>query len=215
MIDVKMVTQALGELDEDRVLAALTEFVASGPTEEEALSVVNACQQGMAVVGDLFEKGEYFVGDLIFAGELMTKAIDTIKPVLQGASSSKIGKLVLGTVQGDIHDIGKNIFKSLAESAGFEIYDLGVDVAPESFVDKAREVQADVVGMSGVLNLATEPMKETVDSLKAAGLRNSVKVIIGGNPVNSEVCKNVEADAFATNAAQGVKICQGWVKKHE
>jgi hypothetical protein len=132
MIDVKMVMQALGELDEDRVIAALTEFVASGPTEAEALNVVNACQQGMAIIGELFEKGEYFVGDLIYAGDLMTRAIDIIKPVLQDTSSSKIGKIVLGTVKGDIHDIGKNIFKSLAEAAGFEIYDLGTDTPPES-----------------------------------------------------------------------------------
>ncbi|MGD0153836.1 MAG: cobalamin-dependent protein [Thermacetogeniaceae bacterium] len=212
MIDVKLVTQAMGELDEDRVMAALAEFVASKPAEEEVLSVVNACQQGMAVVGDLFEQGEYFVGDLIYAGELMTRAVDIIKPVLQGASSSKVGKIVLGTVQGDIHDIGKNIFKSLVEAASFEVYDLGTDTSPERFVDKAREVKADIVGMSGVLNLATTAMKETVDKLAAAGLRDDIKVIIGGNPVNSEVCKYVGADAFSTNAAQGVKICQGWVK---
>ncbi len=212
MTDVKLVAQAMGELDEDRVMAALTEFVASSPNEAEALSVVNACQQGMIVIGELFEKGEYFVGDLIYAGELMAKAIDMIKPVLKGTGSSKVGKIVLGTVQGDIHDIGKNIFKSLVESAGFEVYDLGTDTPPERFVDKVREVKADIVGMSGVLNLATTAMKETIDRLAAAGLRDDIKVIIGGNPVNGEVCKHVGADAFSTNAAQGVKICQGWVK---
>lgn len=212
MVNVQLLTQAVGELDEDRVMALLTEFVAATPTAEEALSVLNACQQGMNVVGELYETGEYFVGDLIFAGELLTKAVDLIKPVLRGEGAATIGKIVLGTVQGDIHDIGKNIFKSLVESAGFEIYDLGVDTSPEAFVVKAREVRPDVVGMSGVLNLATAAMKNTVDALKAAGLRDGVKVLIGGNPVNSEVCKNVGADAFTTNAAQGVKICQGWVK---
>ncbi len=212
MVNVQLLTQAVGELDEDRVMALLTEFVAAMPTAEEALSALNACQQGMNAVGELYETGEYFVGDLIFAGELLTKAVDLIKPVLRGEGAATIGKIVLGTVRGDIHDIGKNIFKSLVESAGFEVYDLGVDTSPEAFVAKAREVGADVVGMSGVLNLATAAMKNTVDALKAAGLRNGVKVLIGGNPVNSEVCRNVGADAFTTNAAQGVKICQGWVK---
>jgi methanogenic corrinoid protein MtbC1 len=212
MVNVQLLTQAIGELDESQVIAVLTEFVAATPTAEEALNVLNACQQGMNVVGERYETGEYFVGDLIFAGELLTRAVEMIKPVLQGAGTATIGKIVLGTVQGDIHDIGKNIFKSLVEAGGFKVYDLGVDTSPEAFVAKAREVGPDVVGMSGVLNLATTSMKNTVDALKAAGLRDGVKVLIGGNPVNSEICKNVGADACTTNAAQGVKICQGWVR---
>jgi dimethylamine corrinoid protein len=212
MVDLKLVTKAMGELEEEQVMTALEGFMASNPTEEEAMKVVGACQQGMSRVGDLFDQGEYFVGDLIFAGELLNSAIKTIKPALQGKSSAKVGTIVLGTVQGDVHDIGKNIFKSLAESAGFEIYDLGIDASPESFVDKVKEVKADIVGMSGVLTLASESMKRTVDSLKKAGLKDGVKIIIGGNLVNSDVCQHVGADAFTTNAAEGEKICQGWVK---
>lgn len=120
MVDLKLVTKAMGELDEDQVVSALTDFMASDPSREDTLKVMSACQQGMSLVGDLFDQGEYFVGDLIYAGELLTKAIETIKPALKGESVAKIGKMVLGTVQGDLHDIGKNIFKSLAESAGFE-----------------------------------------------------------------------------------------------
>lgn len=212
MIDVKLVTQAVGELDEDRVITALKEFVASSPTEDEALSAVNACQQGMAIVGDLFEKGEYFVGDLIFAGELLTRAIDTIKPVLQGKSSSKIGKIVLGTVRGDMHDIGKNIFKSMIEGAGFEVYDLGIDQPTENFVQKIKEVNPDIVGLSGVLTTALDSMKVIVDGLKKAGLRESVRIIIGGSPVTKEANESIKADAYTTNAAEGVKICRQWVK---
>ncbi|HHV34587.1 MAG TPA: cobalamin-binding protein [Syntrophomonadaceae bacterium] len=212
MVDLKLVKKAMGELDEDQVMSALNEFMKSNPSEEDTLKVMNACQQGMSVVGDLFDKGEYFVGDLIYAGELLNKAIDTIKPALEGKTSAKVGKMVLGTVQGDMHDIGKNIFKSLAESAGFEIYDLGIDTPPEDFVSKVKEVKADIVGMSGVLTLASNAMKETVDSLKNADLRENVKIIIGGNLVTNDVCSHVGADAFTTNAAEGVKICQGWVK---
>ncbi len=212
MADLNLLTKAMGELDEDQVMSTISDFMASNPSKEDTLKMMNACQQGMAVVGDLFDSGEYFVGDLIYAGELLTKTIETIKPALKGESSAKVGKMVLGTVQGDLHDIGKNIFKSLAESAGFEVYDLGIDTPPEDFVNKAKEVKADIVGLSGILTLASESMKNTVDSLNSDGLRDKVKVIIGGNLVTSDLCSFVGADAFTTNAAEGVKICQGWVK---
>jgi dimethylamine corrinoid protein len=212
MIDLKELTQAVGELDEDKVNELLAEFVNSNPTEEEAQEVVNACQQGMGTVGDLFEKGEYFVGDLIFAGELLTDAINKLKPVIGNKSASSVGTIVLGTVHGDLHDIGKNIFKSMAEAAGFTVHDLGTDQPVSAFVDKVKEVKPEIVGMSGVLTLAIESMKYTIEGLKEAGLRDNVKIIIGGNPVTKEACDYVGADAFTTNAAAGVKICQGWVK---
>ncbi|NLN07875.1 MAG: cobalamin-binding protein [Firmicutes bacterium] len=212
MFDAEQLKQAVGDLDEDKVMEILREFVATNPSQEEAQQAVAACQSGMAIVGDLFEKEEYFVGDLIFAGELLTNAIEILKPVLGTASSAKIGKIVLGTVAGDLHDIGKNIFKSMAEAAGFEVFDLGIDQPPANFVNKVREVKPEIVGMSGVLTLALESMKDTVDALKEAGLRDSIKIIIGGNPVTKEACEQIGADAFTTNAAEGVKICQGWVK---
>lgn len=212
MADLQLIRQALGDLDGQRVLKLIEDFVTTKPSEAQALEVVDACQQGMGTVGDLFERGDYFVGDLIYAGELLTKVMDLLKPVIRGESASKVGTIVLGTVKGDIHDIGKNIFKNLAESVGFEVCDLGVDVPPGSFAEKVKEIKPDVVGMSGVLTLATQSMKETVDALKAAGLRESVKIIIGGNHVTSDVCQYAGADAYTTNAAAGVKICQGWVK---
>lgn len=212
MTDLHVLTQAVGELDEPQVIEILNEFVASNPSGQEAQQVVNACQQGMALVGDLFEKGEYFVGDLIFAGEVLSAAIDTLRPVLSGESTSKIGKIVLATVEGDLHDIGKNIFASMVEAAGFKVYDLGIDQSASAFVEKVKEVKPQIVGMSGVLTLALDSMKNTVDALIEAGLREEVKIIIGGNPVTEEVRQHVGADAFTTNAAEGVKICQGWVK---
>ena len=210
-MDLKALTVAVGELDEEKVIADLEAFVATNPSEEEAQKVVAACQAGMAKVGELFEQGEYFVGDLIFAGELLTNAIDILKPVLGSSDSSSVGAIVLGTVAGDLHDIGKNIFKSMAEAAGFEVYDLGIDQPAGAFVDKIKEVKPAIVGMSGVLTLALEAMKETVDALNEAGVRDDVKVIIGGNPVTKEACEQIGADAFTTNAAEGVKICQSWV----
>lgn len=211
-IDLQALTQAVGDLDEELVEKMLSDFVASNPSKEEAYQVVTACQQGMAIVGDLFESGTYFVGDLIFAGELLNNALNILKPVIGGESAQKVGKIVLGTVEGDLHDIGKNIFGGMAEAAGFEVYDLGIDVSPQAFVEKVKEVNAQIVGMSGVLTLALDSMKNTVDALKEAGLRDEVKVIIGGNPVTAEACQQIGADEYTTNAAEGVKICQGWVK---
>lgn len=208
MLDLKVLTQAVGDLEEEDVMDLLNEFVESNPSEQEAQEAVAACQGGMAIVGDLFEKGEYFVGDLIFAGELLTEAINVLKPVLGNGETAVAGTIIIGTVHGDLHDIGKNIFKSMSEAAGFQVIDLGIDVAPEIFVEKAKEYKPFVIGMSGVLTLAIDSMKETVDALKAAGIDS--KVIIGGNPVTKESCEFVGADKFTTNAAEGVKICQAW-----
>lgn len=212
MADFKKLAELLGELDEDGVLAFVNDLVKSGAGEEEGFKAVAACQEGMAIVGDLFEKGEYFVGDLIFAGEILTGALGALKPILSGAAKSSIGRLVLGTVHGDLHDIGKNIFKNMVEIAGFEVFDIGIDQSPEAFVEKIKEVKPQVVGMSGVLTLALDSMKDTVDAIKAAGLRDSVKIIIGGNPVTKEACEQIGADAFTTNAAEGVRISTAWVE---
>lgn len=209
MLDLKALTQELGDLEEDLVMDRLNDFIASNPSESEALAAVEACQAGMGIVGDLFEKGEYFVGDLIFAGELLTEAINILKPALGSGASVQIGTILLGTVQGDLHDIGKNIFRSMSEATGFEVVDLGIDVKVDAFVKKALEIKPQIVGMSGVLTLAIDSMKETVAALKAADV--NAKVIIGGNPVTQKVCEFVGADAFTTNAAEGVKICQSWV----
>ncbi|AOY74765.1 cobalamin B12-binding domain-containing protein [Clostridium formicaceticum] len=210
-MDLNALTHAVGELDEDEVLEMLNEFVETSPSEEDAQKVVNACQQGMAIVGDLFDKGEYFVGDLIFAGELLTSAIETLKPVIGSGTTEKVGRIVLGTVEGDLHDIGKNIFRSMSEAAGFEVYDIGIDQSADAFLEKVKEVKPQIIGMSGVLTLAIDSMKNIIDEIKKEGLRDDVKIIIGGNPVTKEACEHVGADAFTTNAAEGVKICQDWV----
>jgi len=166
----------------------------------------------MAIVGDRFEKGEYFVGDLIFAGELLTESIDLLKPVLGSNQSERVGKIVLATVRGDLHDIGKNIFKTMAEAAGFQVIDLGIDQSEEMIVEKIRDENPDILGMSGILTLSLKSMKDTVEALKSAGLRDSVKIIIGGNPVTKEASDDIGADAFTTNAAAGVKICLDFLR---
>ena len=211
MIDTAKLKQTVGELDEGTVNKMLDEFLASKPSGDDAKKVVEACQQGMEVVGNNFEKGEYFVGDLIFAGELLTACIDKLKPLLGSGGGGERGVIVLGTVEGDIHDIGKNIFKGMAEAAGFKVVDIGIDQKAEVFVQAVKENKPKIVGFSGVLTLSIDSMKKTIEAFKGAGLRDGVKVIIGGNAVNPEACAYVGADAWTRNAAEAIKTCGGWV----
>ncbi|MPW26290.1 cobalamin-binding protein [Alkalibaculum sp. M08DMB] len=207
------ITSALGELDEELLFRLINEYLSSDPSEEKANKIISYCQEGTKIVGERYHMGEYFVGDLIFAGELLTEVIDMVKPYLIHESSEYIGKILLGTVHGDLHDIGKNIFKSMCEAAGFKVYDIGIDQKESTFVQKVREIKPDIVGMSGILTVAIEAMKETVDALKEAGLRDNLKIIIGGNPVNIEASNYIGADAFSVNSNEGVNICIDWMKE--
>jgi methylmalonyl-CoA mutase cobalamin-binding domain/chain len=211
MIDTATLKQIVGELDEDSANEMLDQFLASNPSGDDARQMVEACQQGMEIVGSKFESGEYFVGDLIFAGELLTACIEKLKPLLGSGGSGNKGIIILGTVEGDIHDIGKNIFKGMAEAAGFKVVDIGIDQTPAAFVEAAQENKAQIVGLSGVLTLSIDSMKRTIEALKDAGLRDSLKVTIGGNAVSPEACAFVGADAWSKNAAEAVKICGSWV----
>lgn len=211
MIDLNKLTAIVGDLEEDAMISMLNDFVASNPSAAQGQEVINACQAGMGIVGERFEKSEYFVGDLIFAGELLTEAVEILKPVIGGDNSKTIGTIVLGTVLGDLHDIGKNIFKSMAEAAGFKVYDLGIDVPPSAFVEKVKEVKPEIVGMSGLLTIAIDSMKDTIEALKAAGLRDKVKITIGGNIATKEISEYVGSDGYSDNASIGVKICKSFV----
>ena len=213
MLDLQTLTQAIGELDEEKALALLRDFIAGNPTEAEAGEALTACQKGMGIVGELFEKCEYFIGDLIFSGELLSGAVDILKPVIGGKRGRSAGKIVLGTVHNDIHDIGKNIFKSMSEAAGFDVYDLGIDVPVETFVEIVREVRPEIVGLSGVLTLAINSMKDTIDGLRDAGLRDNVRIVIGGACASSDAMIVSGADAWSANAAEAVDICLNWVDK--
>ncbi len=211
MIDLDALAQAMSDLDEGAINEAVKKVMAKTDNADDAQELIKAFQQGMNKVGERFDTGEYFIGDLIFAGEILQEAMDELKPALSGDSLEKRAKIVLATVEGDLHDIGKNIFRTMAEASGFEVFDLGINVPVKIIVDKVKEVNPEIVGLSGVLTLALDSMKETIDILKAEGLRNDLKVIIGGVPVNENVCQRVGADDFSTNAADGVKICQRWV----
>ena len=207
MIDFENLATAMGELDEDTV----KEILEAIDNAENANAAMEACQRGMDTVGKLFEEGEYFVGDLIYAGELMTDAVEVLKPFLAGAeeTGSKT-KMILCTVKDDLHDIGKNIVRSMLEANGFDVLDLGIDCPAEKVVETAKAEGIKIVALSGVLTLALDSMKATVDAIKAAGL--DCKVIIGGAPVSAEACKNIGADEWAHSPQKTVATCKAWAE---
>ena len=207
MIDFEALAAAMGELDEDTV----KEILKSVDSVDAANAAMEACQKGMDTVGKLFEEGEYFVGDLIYAGELMTDAVEVLKPFLAGAESTgSKTRMILCTVKDDLHDIGKNIVRSMLEANGFDVLDLGIDCPAEKVVEAAKAEGIKIVALSGVLTLALDSMKATVDAIKAAGL--ACKVIIGGAPVSAEACKNVGADEWAHSPQKTVATCKAWAE---
>jgi methylmalonyl-CoA mutase cobalamin-binding domain/chain len=207
VVDYEKLEQAMVDLDEQAVLD-LMGAVAAG--EGDAALALEACTKGLDSVGRLYEEGSYFIPDLIFAGEVMTKAAEIVKPLLSGGGDKNLGAMIFATVKDDLHDIGKNIVKAMMDAAGFEVIDLGVDVAPEAIVAAAKEHGAKVIGLSGLLSLAIGSMKDTVDCFVAAGIRDDVKIIIGGNPVSEDTCQLVGADGWARSPHKGVQICKAW-----
>ena len=206
-MDFEKLAEAMGELDEDRV----KELLGAVDSPEAANSAMEACQKGMDKVGKLFEEGEYFVGDLIYAGELMTVAVEVLKPYLAGAvPSGAKTKMILCTVKDDLHDIGKNIVRSMLDANGFEVIDLGIDCPADKVVETAKAEGIQIVALSGVLTLALDSMKTTVEAIRAAGL--PCRVIIGGAPVSAEACKNIGADEWAHSPQKTVDTCKAWAK---
>ena len=207
MIDFEALAAAMGDLDEDTVKELLEQVMDEGG--EDAGMAMEACQKGMDTVGKLFEEGEYFVGDLIYAGELMTDAVAILKDALvTGESDGTKTRMILCTVKDDLHDIGKNIVRSMLEANGFDVLDLGIDCPAEKVVETAKAENIKIVALSGVLTLALDSMKATVDALKAANL--DVKIIIGGAPVSADACKNIGADEWAHSPQKTVATCKEW-----
>jgi methylmalonyl-CoA mutase cobalamin-binding domain/chain len=181
----------------------------------DPLEILGSLSRGMEEVGKNFERGEYFITDLIMAGETMKTALEVLKPHLletKGRTSSK-GKIALGTIIGDLHDIGKNIIKNLLEASSFTVYDLGIDVPPRAYAEKAKEVGANMVGISALLS-TTQPMsKDVVDELKKIGIRDKVKVIVGGAAARDWMIREYGVDATTTNAMEGLAKIRSWAKE--
>jgi len=202
--------KALVELDAVKVDELLQKALSSRLDPMEILDVLRS---GMEKVGRLFEDGEYFVSELVMAGELMKRALDVLKPHLK-TEREGTGRIVLGTIIGDLHDIGKEIIKSLLISAGFEVYDLGVDVPPERFVEKAEETGAKIIGVSALLSTSIANTAEVVKALEKAGIRDKVKVIVGGAAARPWMIEKYGVDAVVNDAVKGFNIIKEWAKKN-
>jgi len=197
---------ALSELKEGEALEIVRKRLDAG---EDPLLILDDARRAMGIVGKRFEEGTYFIPDLIYSGEILQGISEMVKPrMTKEAAGRKAGKVVLGTVKGDIHDIGKNIVAFMLDLNGFEVYDIGIDVPPEKFVEKIRETNAPVVALSGFLTLAFDAMKATVEAIEKAGLRDKVKIIIGGGNMNEDIRKYAGADAYGVDAVAAVTFAE-------
>jgi 5-methyltetrahydrofolate--homocysteine methyltransferase len=179
---------------------------------EDPLKILEDARKAMQIVGTRFSEGTYFIPDLVYSGKILEQITEIVKPALsQAPEIRRLGKIVLGTVAGDLHDIGKNLVTFMLDVNGFEVYDLGIDVRPQIFVEKIREVQPQIVGMSGFLTSVYQAMKDTVDAIAAAGLRNEVKIMIGGGVMDEEVRKFAGADAYGQDAMAAVNLARRWI----
>jgi methanogenic corrinoid protein MtbC1 len=204
----------VAELDEDTVLTLVQERIAAG---DDPLQIIDACNAGMRVVGQKYENGEYFVSGLIMAGEIFREVVELVQPLLEKrAAGTSSGLVLIGTVSGDIHDIGKNMLGMLLSCYGFTVIDLGVDVPPADFAKKAVEIKPDIVGLSGLITASFEKMKETVSVLreKATAAHVNFPILIGGGMIDEQVCHYVGADYWENDAMSGVRLCQELMAKN-
>lgn len=178
----------------------------------DPVDVLNSCTEAMEIIGKKFEAGEYFLPELMMAGEMMSQISEMVKPELKGEQASgKKGKVLMGTVEGDIHDIGKDMVTFLLDTNGFEVRDIGIDAPPSKFIDAIKEFEPRVVGMSGLLTLAYDSMKRTVEAIQEAGLRDKVKIMIGGGQITEKVMEYTGADAYGKDAVEGVNLVRKWI----
>jgi len=198
----------LADLKENEAFKIVEDRLSAG---EEPLKILDDARRAVEIVGKRFADSEYFIPDLVYSGEILKGITDMVKPKLAKAAEVKrLGKVVMGTVAGDIHDIGKDIVVFMLDVNGFEVYDLGVDVPAQKFIEKIKESGAPIVGLSGFLTLAYDSMKQTIEAMKDSGLRDKVKVMIGGGQITKEVMKYTGADAYGKDAMVGVSLAKKW-----
>jgi len=206
----KKLIQAIAEMQETEAVQLAQAMLDSN---EDPQVVLDACREAMTIVGSRYEEGDYFLPHLIVAGDMLQEIGEMVKPKLAAERESEepLGEIVIGTVAGDVHDIGKDIVAFMLEVNGFEVHDLGVDVSAEKFVEKIKEVQPDVLALSGFLTLAFDSMKETVQAITANGLRDNLKIMIGGAPMDESVTTYIGADNYGRDATAAVRMAKDWI----
>ena len=199
----------LSDLKEPEALQYVEKALAEGV---DPVALLDEAREGMAIVGQRFASEDYFIPDLIFSGEILKGIVKILEPHLKkGKEQKRLGKAVVGTVAGDIHDIGKDLVVFMLDVSGFEVLDLGIDVPAQKFVDAIKESGSRIVGLSGFLTLAFDSMKETVDAIQKAGLRDKVKIMIGGGQIDEQVRRFTGADAYGRDAVAAVQLAKGWI----
>jgi methanogenic corrinoid protein MtbC1 len=205
----QQLVEAIVDMREEETLKLVREMVES---DSDPMAILDDTRQAMDIVGQRFEEGTYFLPELMLAGEMMNQITEILKPKLaEMPEREHHGKVLIGTVEGDIHDIGKNIVSFMLDVNGFKVFDLGVDVPPQKFVEAIQEFQPQVVGLSGFLTLSFDSMKNTVAVIDSAGLRDKVKIMIGGGQINEEVKEYAGADGFGKDAVVGISLAKKWV----
>ncbi len=198
--------EAVVKFDIDNIRTMAENALSQGVSAYDG--VINGMAKGMDVVGQKYQLGEFFLPELVMAGETFKEGMKVFGAHLKPSEIGAQGRVVIGTVEGDLHDIGKNIVASLVEASGFEVHDLGVDVTADHFLAKTREISADAVAMSALLSTTFPHMREVVDAVRKAQLRS--KIIVGGAPLNAETAKSLGADGYGRDAVEGANICKQW-----
>jgi methanogenic corrinoid protein MtbC1 len=207
----RQLVEQLADMNEDEALALANKMLLEEGVDP--LRVLELCRNAMDIVGKRFEQGDYFLPELVLAGEMLDTIGAIAKPLIKnapGEEPKKLGKVLIGTVHGDLHDIGKNIVTFMLDINGFDVKDIGIDVPVDTFISEIKTYQPDVVGLSGFLTLAFDSMKETIESIGQAGLRDRIKIMIGGGQIDETVRAYTGADAFGVNAVEAVSLCKGW-----
>ena len=201
--------KAIADLHEAEALRLTEERLGAG---EEPHKLLEDSRKAMEIVGKRFQSHEYFISDLMYSAEILREITEIVKPKLKGAfKTERLGKVIIGTIAGDIHDIGKNIVVFMLDISGFEVYDLGIDIPAQKFVEKIEETGAKIVGLSGFLTLSFDSMRETVRAITEAGLRDRVRIMIGGGQVDDNVRKYTGADAYGSDAMSAVSLTKEWL----
>lgn len=202
-------TQALADLEEQKVDTLVDERLTEGA---DPSSILAACQEAMRQVGERYEAGEYFVSDLMMSSAIFKNVVARLEPLLVGTTAVSRGSLVVGTVKGDVHDIGKDLVVSTLRASGYTVTDLGVNVPADQFVEALKQTGATVLALSGLLTISFDPMKETVAAVEAAGLRSQVKIMLGGGPVTEQVRAYAGADALGADPPSAVRLADEWME---
>jgi methanogenic corrinoid protein MtbC1 len=207
----KQLVEWLADMNEEDALALSNRMLLED--KKDPMRVLDLCRAAMDIVGKRFEEGEYFLPELVLAGEMLDTIGAVAKPLIkqgEGGEAKKLGRVLIGTVHGDLHDIGKNIVSFMLDINGFDVKDIGIDVPVKTFIEEINAYQPDVVGLSGFLTLAFDSMKETIGAFESAGMRDKFKVMIGGGQIDETVRAYTGADAFGVNAVEAVNLCRNW-----